>query len=184
MPCKLSLWTRSTPPSCWSPPAARQLVHAIRTARFKGSVHRSGEPIATIGTLPLDHPWHRFPRLRVHRPRRCFCVREPPGPQHSSSRLLLVCQRLASFFLLLWAQSMVVCSSNNCLSRLANASRSISAMGRASIRSRSTGLKYAPCARVGHDASLGVAIERHGAARAEHLLAAAPHCCTGGRCRR
>jgi hypothetical protein len=33
------------------PSAARQLLQAVRAARFKGPVHRSGEPIAVVGTL-------------------------------------------------------------------------------------------------------------------------------------
>ena len=42
----------------------------------------------------------------------------------------------------------------------------------------------APGAGVGLNAGLGVAVQRHGAAGAEDLLAAAPHGCTGGRWRR
>ena len=60
---------RRLPPSPGPLSAARQLLHAILTARFEGSVDRSGEPIAAIGTLLLDHAWHRLPRLGVDCPR-------------------------------------------------------------------------------------------------------------------
>ena len=76
---------------------------------------------------------------------------EPSAPVGFSGRTghwakvvpaILVHERLPSFDLPLWSQSMVAFSASNCLSRLATASRSISAIDWTPIRSRSTSLRY------------------------------------------
>ena len=65
-----------------------------------------------------------------------------PTSGHRLRQPPLVREPLASFGLPFRAQAMVAFSACNCLSRLATASLSISAMDRPVIRSRSTGLRY------------------------------------------
>jgi hypothetical protein len=87
-----SVLMAASSPSRWSPPAARQLFHAIRAAWFDGSVHRSGVPIAALRTLSLDHAGHRLPRLGVDCPRCCLILPACPLVHwaHSPSRLLFM----------------------------------------------------------------------------------------------
>jgi hypothetical protein len=100
-----------------------------------------GEPIVAVSAAQLDHAGQRLPRLRIDLPRRSFLARKSAS-EHSLLQLPLVHEHLPSFDLPLRPQAMAALSAANCLSRLANPSRSISGMDRTSIRSRSTGLRY------------------------------------------